>query len=161
MTPRVGAIVDTVAVLAGIGLVGALLVTLLSGCGASAVQHHASAATILTVATRGAGEVAVASVEAAAQGCGDEACLADVEQVSGAVGVAHEALRVATIAYREAVEVAAVADAGEDVLAALVVALARVVRQWDAVVAALARIAVDLPPLPAIVRGLLAALGGE
>lgn len=135
----------------------------LTGCGAGALQSHATAATVLTVGVAGAGEVAVASVEAALGECSDEACVERIDrEVQPAVATAHESLRVGVIAYREAVAIAAAAQAGDGVLDALVVALARVVREWDALAAALSSLLrEELPGLPPIVRALLDSLAEQ
>lgn len=149
-------------VLAALGLACALAVAV-SGCGASAVRDHATAATVLTVAVRGAGDLAVGAVDLAGSQCEDAACVDRVEDAASAVAVAHEGLRLAAGTYRDAVEVAAVADQGEAaLLGALVTALARTVARWDEMVTVLRdRLAVDLPLLPPMVRALLGALGGE
>lgn len=133
----------------------------LSGCGASALTSHATAATVLTVATAGASELAVESVQMALDQCSDEPCIARVEEAGRVVTVAQEGLRLATLTYREAVEVAAAAESGDDLLSALVAALARVVREWDALVAVLReQLSADLPMLPASVRAMVDALAG-
>lgn len=139
----------------------ALLAVCVTGCGASALQSHATAATVITVAAQGAGDVAVASVEHAAQQCSDAACVERVREAGAVVAVTHESLRIAALTYREAVEVAAAAQEGDTLLSALVTALARVVVQWDALVAVLReRLDADLPSLPPAVRSMLDALAG-
>lgn len=138
----------------------------LTGCGASALRAHASAAAVLTVAHEGAREVLVATVDAQAAECearpeAERApCAETLRAVAEPAAVAVDGVRAGLTVYREAVTVAAAAEAGEDVLSALAVALARVVREWDTVAAALSRLGVDVPPLPPIVRGLLDALAG-
>lgn len=138
----------------------------LAGCGAGALRAHASAASILTVAHEGAREVLVATVDAQAAECEArpdaerEPCAETLRAVAEPAAVAVDGVRAGLVVYREAVTVAAAAEAGEDVLSALAVALARVVREWDTVAAALSRLGVDVPPLPPIVRGMLDALAG-
>ena len=159
--PSFGRVVDVVALAVGLGALMLLVGSLLGGCGASALQSHATAATVITVAAQGAGDVAVASVELAAQRCQDAPCVERVREAGAVVAVTHESLRIAALTYREAVEVAAAAQEGDALLSALVTALARVVVQWDALVAVLReRLDADLPSLPPVVRSMLDALAG-
>ena len=85
--PSFGRVVDVVALGVGFGALMLLVGSLLSGCGASALQHHATAATVLTVATQGAGDVAVAVVDQAGAQCSDDACLARVREAGDVVAV--------------------------------------------------------------------------
>lgn len=138
----------------------------LFGCGASALRAHASAATVLTVAHAGVADLVVATVDTQSVECearpGPERapCVDTLRAVAEPAALAVDATRTAVVAYREAVSVAAAAEAGEDVVHALAVALARVVRTWDSLAASMRALGADVPDLPASVRALLDVLAG-
>ena len=147
--------------LAGIVIVIAFLSGTLHGCGGSALGVHARALTIATVATQGGEEMAVQMAEAEIDACADVPCVEAVELRYAPVSFASAALRAALTGWDAALSVAAVADADGDMLAALLVALARFVSRWDSLASALQALGHELPSLPGFVRDMARSLGGE
>ena len=146
-------------------LVGVLVVVAFlagtCGCGGSALAIHARALTIATVATQGGEEMAVGMAAAEIDACTDVPCVEAVELRYAPVSFASAALRTALTGWDAALSVAAVADANGDVLAALLVALARFVSRWDSLASALMALGHELPSLPGFVRDMARSLGGE
>lgn len=131
------------------------------GCGAGAARRHAGVATVLTVVHSGVADLVVDAVDAQAAECeqrpdAERAQCADaLADVAAPAASAVDVIRASIVAYREAVQVAAVAEEGQDVTDSLLRALARIVLEWDtSLVPALRRLGVGVPELPAIVRSL-------
>lgn len=122
--------------------------TLLHGCGASALRSHATATVIATIAVSSAEDVYLAHLDASQGECSDEACIDAARSAHRPAESAIALARVAVRAYRDAVEIASEADETQDLLAALVTAALRLVARWGEVVAAMAGLGVDVPPLP-------------
>lgn len=129
----------------------ALVASLLSGCGASVVRQHATAATLATVAIAGAGSAIEVATAGALAECPDGAaglpCVADVERVAETAAGARDSLLPLLSAYRDAIETGALAGDDASVVAALGVMGLRLVREWPALVEALAALGVTLPAL--------------
>jgi hypothetical protein len=136
-------------------LLVAVTVWACSGCGASALQVQARAATVATVALEGAHRLAMDATEDRLDACETVACTQEVEQAMAPVALAHEAARVALVGWVEALRLAAVAGDDGDVLSALLTAGARWLSLWDPLAAALAGVGVEVPRLPPLVTGLL------
>ena len=132
-----------------------LLAALHSGCGASALQTQARAATVATVALEGAHRATMEETERRLEACGDVACTQDVERAMAPIALAYEAAHVSLVGWVEALQVAAVAGDDGDVIAALLTAGARWLALWDPLAAALAGVGVEVPRLPPLVTGLL------
>jgi hypothetical protein len=132
-----------------------LLAALHSGCGASALQTQARAATVATVALEVAHRATMEETERRLEACGDVACTQDVERSMAPIALAYEAARVSLVGWVEALQVAAVAGDDGDVIAALLTAGARWLALWDPLAAALAGVGVEVPRLPPLVTGLL------
>jgi hypothetical protein len=136
-------------------LVAAVVAWACSGCGASALQVQARAATVATVALEGAHRLAMDATETRLDACETVACTQEVEQAMAPVALAHEAARVALVGWVEALQLALVAGEDGDVVSALLVAAGRWLALWDPLAAALAGVGVEVPHLPPLVSGLL------
>ena len=146
---------------------GAVLVVSLAfatcgGCSPSALQAHATIATVTGVTVSGAGDVLLDArrvdldeCEAVADEAAALACLDEREPLWSPALAAYEATRVALVGYVEAIELARAAGEGDDILAALVRALVRVASKYDGLAAALRAVGVDAPALPSAVAALL------
>lgn len=141
------------------GLAGCAL--LLPGCGASALQQHASGTVIAMTALRGADDALVADEAHAVGLCTDAACIDHARTAHQPFAVALDAFRVAVLAWRDAVMVALTASGpSADAMAALETAAARVVARWADVVAVAREDGVTLPSLPSSVLALVSSVGG-
>ena len=125
-----------------------------AGCGAGALGAHARAASIAVLALQGADDLAETAALAAVAACSDEPCTRDVERATEAIdaGIATAALAVS--GYVEAVRLAVIGGESGDLLAALAIAVLRLVREWGRLATLYAPLGVDLPALPASVTGL-------
>lgn len=140
----------------------------LTGCGGGAVRDHATAATIASVGLSGAAHVATAGAEADVRALcpdtdddiSDRACVGRARERWAPVAMAHEAARVALVAWVEALDVAEQAAEGEDLARALAASAARFVLQWDALAEAMRAHGVVVPDLPLIVRQVATIVGG-
>lgn len=143
----------------------------LSGCGASAVQTSARAATVAAVATQGAARVvrsaSAADVDATCpraqypvRDAALEACAAPVRQRWAPVDAAVASVRAALVAWMEATELAHVAGDDTSLWAPLALAAARLAAEYAALRDVLAAMDVDLPALPAVVTTLAESVGG-
>lgn len=155
-------------ILAGIALAAGLA---LCGCGSSALGAHARAAsvTIATVQTVGVTvdeartlELDMAEEAHPWRGPERDATLTATAARWEPAGAALDALRDALIAWVDAIELAAAADAGEDVEPHLLTLAGRVVLLYDSVGRAIraARPETRVPELPAIVRALARGAAG-
>lgn len=134
----------------------ALLALGLSGCGASALQMHGSGVAIAMLGVRGAEDAADAERRVTEDACQTEACLTAAVTARRPVVTAIDVTRTAVLAWRDAVAIAIDADAhAPDVLAALEVAVARVLARWADLAAALSTVGVRLPTLPASIAALV------
>jgi ADP-ribosylglycohydrolase len=140
------------AAVAWVGLVVLVLLAVgwLSGCG-GAISAQARAASVATVALEGAHRLAMDETRERLAACQDEPCVDGVERDLAPVALAHDAARATLAAWVEALRVAVVAGEDGDVVAALVTAASRLLSEWSALVAALARVGVEVPPLPGFV----------
>ena len=134
----------------------ALLALGLSGCGASALQMHGSGVAIAMLGVRGAEDAADAERRVTEDACQTEACLTAAVTARRPVVAAIDVTRAAVLAWRDAVAIAIDADAhGPDVLAALEVAVARVLARWADLAAALSTVGKRLPTLPPSIAALV------
>ncbi|MDQ3171497.1 MAG: hypothetical protein M3Q55_15290 [Acidobacteriota bacterium] len=131
-----------------------------SGCG-GALQTSARALAITTVAVDGAEEATMGYAGIEFASCTVPTCPADVERRFAPATVASASLRAALVTWDSSNAIALQAGADDGVMQALLVAAARVVARWDSLVAALRQIGYELPPLPPMVRSLVASIGGE
>jgi hypothetical protein len=145
--PR-GAYVVEAAVLA---LVLAAIAWLASGCGASALRQHATAARLTMVALDTAGDAIVEGTQAAVDACpapGDPArpaCIEQVSEVSRAAAASRDALIAPAHAWRDAILAAAADPDSPDVMAALTAAASAIARHWASFAGALSALGVDVP----------------
>lgn len=170
-----------IVIVCGAGL-ATVLAAALSGCGASELDHHTTAAVVMG-RVHGIAEGAVdGAIHAAVAACYEahrvdpeivateieaarEACVAAVREQYGPGKTALAALKAALSLYRESIQLAAAAHGG-DVMAALQGALRGVLEDaWPAALAALAGVGVELPPqvsawVEVARSALLALLGG-
>lgn len=139
---------EDVAALTAVLVLAALLVSCVVGCG-SATRQHATAASVAMVALSGAGSAIELAAEATISECdGDAPCLAQAESAAVAAAGARDALIPAVHAYRDAVLLARDAEETPGLLDALLVAAARVAREWDVMREALSALGVSVPPIP-------------
>jgi hypothetical protein len=143
---------DVVAFVGGV-LAMLALAAWLTGCGASAIQAQARAATVATVALEGAHRLALEETERRLDGCTDVPCTVDVERQMAPVVAAYETARLALVGWVEALHLSALADGGQDVVGALLVAGARWLAVWASVASALAEVGVEVPALPGAILG--------
>jgi hypothetical protein len=146
-------------------VLAAVIAVTTCGCGASAIRQHASAATVLAVATQGAARIvedaAARDVEASCPiATAEPACADAVHDAWAPADIAIGTTRTALLAYVEALSIAQHAQDGGDVISALGVALARVLVAWNELVAVLREHDVDVPALPESVLGLARLIGG-
>lgn len=140
----------------------------LTGCGASAIRTHATAATVAAVATQGAAHLvedataadAVASCPDTPDDVADRACVARLRERWAPADVAIAATRAALLAWVEALSIAQAAGDGADLWQPLGMAAARLVLGWERLAAVLRELDVDIPPLPDAVLVLARAIGG-
>jgi hypothetical protein len=129
-------------------LLGLYVVMLTTGCAAGAVQAHAIAATTATVALTGARRIVVEEAEASISACDGAAdrstCLDRAETLARGRSAALDGARLVLIAWREAIEVAAIADDHGSLWCPLGLGLARFVEEWGTLRALSERI----PALP-------------
>lgn len=154
-------------------LIGAVILTvaaLLAGCGSSAIGLHARAALITTSVHSAAGrEVDSARGDALERieeetrgqpvGARLEALRAE-RQRWAPIGAGLDGARDAIIAWVQALELARVAGAGDDLLAPLGALAARVALLYDDVQRLAAGVGLELPALPDAIRGLASGIGG-
>jgi hypothetical protein len=118
------------------------------GCAAGAVQAHAIAATTATVALTGARRIVVEEAEASISACDGAAdrstCLDRAETLARGRSAALDGARLVLIAWREAIEVAAIADDDGSLWCPLGLGLGRFVEEWGTLRALSERI----PALP-------------
>jgi hypothetical protein len=129
----------------------AVLAWLLSGCGASPLRQHATAARLTIAALETSGDAITESTRAAVAACpppGDEArmaCLDEVGEVATAAAASRDALIAPAHAYRDAVLAAAASDDGT--VAILTAAALAVVRYWASFAGALSALGVPIPSI--------------
>ena len=132
----------------------ALLGLTLAGCGASAIRTHATASTVAAVTLDQGRRALVAETRESIAACsGDRACLDAAEARIAPLGVAFDAVRLAAVAHREAVEAAHVAGDGDAVGLALGRAWHVLADEWPSFLAMLQAAGVDvgaLMPLPEV-----------
>lgn len=147
------------------------LVVLLSGCG-SVIQTHARAAAIASVTTATAAELVSDSARLDAQmtcphdryPVGSAAlreCLDPLRERWAPADAAVVSTRAALGIWVESLELARIAGDGADLWRPLATAAARAIRAYQALVAVLQALGVDVPLLPAVVVSAADALGGE
>jgi hypothetical protein len=127
----------------------------LPACGASALRTHATVGTVASVTVASTAPLVPAACDVALAGCrGDSACIDARAEDCRVAAAAHDATRVAVRSYLDAIEIASLADEGL-VLDALRAGLVALAARWTEAVAALARVGLELPALPALVQSLL------
>lgn len=137
----------------------------LSGCGASAVQTSARAATVAAVATQGAARIVTESARAdldaacplaeyPTQGPALDACAAPVRARWAPADAAVAATRATLVAWVEVLSLAQMAG-GDDLLGAMIEAARAFMSAWDDLARALRSVGVEAPQLPDAVRSLL------
>lgn len=138
-------------------VLGALV---LSGCGASALQTHATIAVAMEAGLGVSRPLLAPACDVAATSCAaDAVCLEGVARDCRAAVASWEVTHAAVLAYVEALQAADLAG-DEGVLPALGMVLAASSRAWASTVAALALVGVTLPALPDAAGALLGAIGG-
>jgi hypothetical protein len=156
-------VVPEVVIACGILAACAFFASCLSGCGASAVQTHARAATIAAVATQGAARaVADGAARDAVDSCpdtadddADRACVAAARVRWAPADAAIGTTRAALLAWVEALDVARLAGDGADLWAPLGLAAARLLAEYARLSAVLAPLGVEMPALPPLVLSLV------
>lgn len=141
--------------LAPVLVLGALVSA--SGCGASALQGHATAATVAMHVTAAADDVVEAEELRAVQACPDVPCVDALHARFAPIATALDSLRLALLAWGAAVATAAEADGGEDALAVVLSAARAALGLWPGIVDIAAQLGVTLPPLPAVLLVLIGA----
>ena len=124
-----------------------------SGCTASALRQHVSAARVLTIAHASIASTVEAVVDAQAAECEQRpeaeraSCAAALADVAQPTATAVDALGAGVVGYREAAIAAAEIDSGEAALPALGRMLAGLLESaLPSILAALERWGVDVPP---------------
>jgi len=156
----------TLAWCAVVAAAGVIASVLLAGCGASAVQSHARAATIVGLTlteTRAtlldARAADLDAVEHSTEGLGAEARLAAVEARAERwrpALVAWEATRAGLAAWVEAIALAHAAGGDADMLAPVLALAGRVLGLWGPLAAVLQLLGVEgVPELPGVLAGLV------
>lgn len=131
-----------------------------SGCGAGALQAHATAAQVVGIALDGAHDLAAAHAGREFDRCVDrldDECVETVVADMAPVGVALTSAEVAWSSWVSAIEVAHLSGASDALLAALVGIVRRALESYRALGEALSGVGVTLPELPPMV---LAWVGG-
>lgn len=128
-------------------LFGAALAALTQGCGASAIRVHAEGAAISTVAIEGAQGVYLSELDRQMNACGDIACVEVTRSRLRTVETALDTADTAVRAWRDAIEVALVAEESPQLLDALLVAALRVLARWGDARTIAAPYGIDLPAL--------------
>ncbi len=136
----------------------AAVLSMCGGCGGGALQTHASVATVTGVTLRGVRGVLHDARDAHLEQCTTEACLDEEEPRWAGALVAYESAREALSIYVEAIGLAHAAESDQDVLMALLRALAHVATRYNSLAAALRGVGVDAPPMPSAVAALLEVL---
>jgi hypothetical protein len=130
-------------------VVCAVVAWLASGCGASALQVHATTALVAMTAENVAEDAYLAHLGASLDGChGDSDCVVRVNAEHAPAEAAIEVVRVAIGAYRDGIAIANAAGDSPDVIATLVAAAMRLLERWREVAAALLPLGIALPSLP-------------
>jgi hypothetical protein len=135
----------------------AAIAWLASGCGASPLRSHATAARVTLSTLETAGDAIVDGTQVAVDACpppGDEgrsACLEQVGEVARAAAASRDAMIAPAHAYRDAVLAAAASD--DDMGAVLAAAAGAVARSWASLAGALSALGVPIPPIPFPVGG--------
>jgi len=132
----------------------ALAVAHCAGCGAGALQAHATAAQVVGIALDGAHDIASAHVERELTACVtvlDDECVEGVVADMAPVGLALTAAEVAWSSWVSAIEVAHLSGASDALLAALVGIVRRALESYRALGEALAGVGMTLPELPPMV----------
>ncbi|AKF06092.1 hypothetical protein DB32_003241 [Sandaracinus amylolyticus] len=144
-----GSSIASLVAVAFLGVVG--LALLVSGCGASAVRIHATSATIATHAASAARVELLRAVDEAIARCQARpeveraACLEQAERQHRDAGVALDAAVMAIADYREAVEVAHLAEDQELVAVVLSRAKAHASAQWSRALELATALGANLP----------------
>ena len=130
------------------------LALLFSGCG-YALTAQARAAVVVGVGLGSAGAEIHDARAASLDACEDEPCLDAGEARWAPALAAYESARAALTVWVESLDVARQVGEDDSVLAALLVAVARIAREWADLAAALLPLGVELPALPSPVAALL------
>ena len=153
--PRRASRLDALRVAIGLGL-GLLL----PGCGASALQTHATIAVSMEAGLGVSRGLIAPACDVALTAChGDQACIDGAAHDCRSAVAAWEVTHAAVIGYVEALQAASLADEGA-VLDALAMVLATTARTWSSLTTTLATVGVTLPSIPDAAAPLLAAIGG-
>jgi hypothetical protein len=144
---------------AAVAVACALVASMCGGCATSSIRLHAEGAAIATVAIEGAQGEYLAALDRAMGACTGDAdegdCITIARHSARPVETALDVADAAVRAWRDAIEVALLADESDALLSALVTAGLRVLARWQDVRAVAAPYGIDLPALS------LAGLGGE
>jgi chromosome condensin MukBEF ATPase and DNA-binding subunit MukB len=124
------------------------LCVLLAGCSGSGLRVHAASAATATVALEVARTELLRETERRASACETDACVDAVRAELLPLVDARDSARLTVVAYREAVSVAASADALEDVASLLASSASRLACEWSSLSQQLARLGLTLPVLP-------------
>lgn len=156
--------------LASLGAAVVLVALVLAGCGRTVLESNASAALISTsVHAAAGGEIDVARrasltrVEAETEGQPVAARLEALRAERARwepVGAALDAARDAIITWVQALELARAAGGDDGLLGPLGTLAGRVALLYDDVARLATALGVDVPALPAVVRGLAQGIGG-
>jgi len=147
------------------------IVVLASGC-VSAVQTHARAATVAAVTTASAAELVSDAARLDAEmtcprsrhepgSASMRACVAPLRERWAPADAAVASVRAALAFWIETIELAHKAGSGDDLWRPLAQAAARLVREYQALVATLQVLGADVPMLPSVVVVAADAIGGE
>jgi len=146
------------AITAALLLLAAVLAVGLMGCGASAIRLHARALTVATVAIEGVDRGVEAYARAEVDACVTVECVDVAERAMitrlEAADVAVESTRAAILTWAEGLRLAVIAGEDGDVMAALLVAAARLIAEWQRLSTVLGSIGLSVPPLPNLVLSL-------
>lgn len=142
--------IAAIAVLAVVALVAACC----QGCTASALRINATASTVAAAALEPVRRVVLEESDSAIAACASSpdrsACLDSAQRHSAAIGLGFDSVRLAVVAHREGVEVAAIAGDSDAVGRILARSWALVLREYEALLAMLAAAGMDVSSLLAL-----------
>lgn len=147
-------VVPEIAIACAIVIACAFVASCLSGCGASPLRINATASTVAAAALEPVRRVVLEESDAAIAACASSAdrpaCLDSAQRHSAAIGLGFDSVRLAVVAHREGVEVAAIAGDGDAVGRILARSWALVLREYEALLAMLAAAGMDVSSLLAL-----------
>lgn len=134
------------------------VVSAASGCGAGALQTHATAAHVVGVMLDGAYDVAEAHLEQEMAVCieaHDDACVDRVAEAHHPVALGLSSAEIAWSGWVSGIEIAHLSGRSEDLTSALVSMAGRALAGYAAIVEAFAGIGLTIPPVPQIILELV------